>query len=112
DNNTCINAIGAVIPGGGSYSCSWQSTFPAIDPHTTYSEHDIVTVTGVDDDNAGPSSQATASADALVLQAPPLAVTDSSLCTFDTNRSLTGNQYNRLLTQNASSFPNYAFTAT
>src|SRR5262249_39830955 len=80
--------------------------------HTTYSEHDIVTVTGVDDDNAGPSSQAVASADATVLQAPPLAITNSSLCTFDTNTGLAEKQFHRLLTQNSQTFPKYQDNST
>src|SRR6266581_4619536 len=110
DNNTC--SLPQTIVPSGSYICTWQSTFPALDPHVTFSEHDIVIATGTDDDNAGPSSVGTATAEAFVLQAPPIAITDSSLCTFDTNSGLAGKQFNRLFTQDAQSFPHFKLTAT
>ncbi len=110
DNNTC--SLPQTIVPSGSYTCNWQSTFPALDPHVTFSEHDIVIATGTDDDNAGPSSVGTATAEAFVLQAPPIAITDSSLCTFDTNSGLAGKQFNRLFTQDAQSFPHFKLTAT
>lgn len=78
DNNTCVDAVGTVIPGGGSYSCTWTSFFPPLPTNETLSEHDVVTVVGNDDDNAGASSVGTASDDATVTQALPIVITNGN----------------------------------
>src|SRR5262249_19897011 len=71
----------------GSYTCTWTSYFPPLPTNQTLSEHDVVTVVGHDDDNAGPSSQATASDDATVTQAMPIVITNGS-CEIDTFRRI------------------------
>jgi hypothetical protein len=87
DNNQCGSAVGTTIAGGDSYTCTWTSYFPPLPTNETLSEHDVVTVVGHDDDNAGPSSQATASADATVTQAMPIVITNGS-CEIDTFRRI------------------------
>jgi len=109
-STTC--SLPQVIPSGASYTCTFTASFAAIPNNTTYSERDIVTATAVDDDNAGPSSTATASDDAFVVQSPPIAVTNSSLCSFDTNAAIGGRQFKRLFTQDAQNMPYYRLTAT
>jgi hypothetical protein len=99
DNNTCTDAVGKVILGGGSYTCTWTSFFPALPAKETLSEHDVVTAVVEDDDNAGPSSTATASDDATVTQSLPIVITNGD-CVIDT--------YTRIFSQDAA----YHFTAT
>ena len=98
-NNTCGNAVGTVIPGGGSYTCTWTSYFPPLPASQVLSEHDIATVVGHDDDNAGASSIGTASDDATITQALPIVITNGA-CKIDT--------FTRIFTQDSA----YHFTST
>jgi hypothetical protein len=99
DNNTCSDAIGKVLQGGETYTCTWTSFFPALPANQTLSEHDVVKATVVDDDDAGPSSTVSATDDATVTQSLPIVITNGS-CAID--------RYTRIFSQDAA----YHFTAT
>jgi prealbumin domain-containing protein len=92
-NNTC-GPFPKTLLSGESYSCHWTFDFPAIGPNETFSERDVVTVSGHDDENSWYYGHD----DAVIVQSPPIAITNSSLCTFDTNPA-PGRQFNRLFTQ-------------
>jgi uncharacterized repeat protein (TIGR01451 family) len=105
---TTCNLAGTVIAPGTSVTCTFTANFGAIPANATFTEHDTVTVTVHDDEN----SSAKASDDARVTQSPPISLTNSSLCTFDTNPGVAGRQFKRLFSQDAQSFPYYRLTAT
>ena len=99
DNNTCSSAVGTVVPGGSTYTCTWTSYFPPLPANQTMSERDIVTVIGTDDDNAGTSSIGTDTDDATVTQSLPIVITNGD-CVIE--------EYTRIFSQDAA----YHFTAT
>jgi hypothetical protein len=99
DENTCGAAVGTVILPGGSYTCTWKSYFPPLATNQTLTERDIVTVVGIDEDNAGPSSIGTDTDDATVTQSLPIVITHGE-CVIDT--------YRRIFSQDSA----YHFTAT
>jgi hypothetical protein len=103
DNNTC-GPFPVLLASGASYSCTWTSYFPPLAPNQTYSERDVVTVSGHDDENSWYYGHD----DAVDTQSPPIALTNSSLCTFDTNPTAPGRQFKRLFTQDTY----YGLTAT
>jgi hypothetical protein len=111
-SSTC--AVPQTILSKQTYTCTFTAHFNGIPDNQTFYEHDTVIASGIDDDNAGPSSNGTASDDAYVVQSPPIAVTNSSLCSFDTNPDPTvpGRQFKRLFTQDALNMPYYRLTAT
>jgi hypothetical protein len=111
----CLPALlGTSLAPGASATCTFTANFAAIGANETFSEKDTVRICAEDNDtpSAGVNEETCATDDAVVSQSPPIALTNSSLCSFDMNPNLPGRQWTRLFTQDAQSVPYFRLTAT
>jgi hypothetical protein len=97
------------IPSGSIATCTFTAFVGVTGTDVTGFERDVVTAAGTDEEG-NPASD---SDDEIVTITPPILVTDSALCTFDTDGDATnGRQWRRIFTQDVQQWPNFKLTAT
>jgi uncharacterized repeat protein (TIGR01451 family) len=98
----------AIAP-GSSATCSFTAFVGVTGTDVTGFERDVVTAEGTDEEG-NPASDTD---DEIVTITPPILVTDSALCTFDTDGDANnGRQWRRIFTQDVQQWPNFKLTAT
>jgi hypothetical protein len=98
----------AIAP-GSSATCSFTAFVGVTGTDVTGFERDVVTAVGTDEE----ANTASDSDEEIVTITPPILVTDSALCTFDTDGDATnGRQWRRIFTQDVQQWPNFKLTAT